>query len=787
MLRGTVAWHGGLERDPRRIAEGASLADVATLRVAVQQTAGVEPAQLLLSGAWACCLVALEPGDRLAVEQAEQVFNTGVWQVAGSTAINVFRCGKHIRLDDRAIAAAQVPDWLKIPPTRKVDGLYRYVRYLCTLKDAVEVNLWGVMWENAKPGPCLLGDRMAANIIVVDRSYDFFPCCSWSSAPQVQQFSLQFALPPQSGFSQSPAALPFLCLGDVVRAHRVRADRKPPRYMNVRSQRHSASVAFRAVKAGGADDDAEDGATDGNTNVEFACMSLSGSGSDTYTEADIARANELSSWVRGRLSRESMSSYITTIAELHAGSFRDLVVRVLEVYTEEYMFVVSDGSTDGHVQVQASQPAPAAEWLFAHAEVGMWLKLRAVSAEVPGAPILANAALVTQVPDWCLDVVERARTMPPMPSSLGGLPSHSTGSEAGQAVGVAASRVVAEAPLQQQDVARPQHPPETALDSRTPHHPHTDRVGSASAIPPAHAEEGPAQGANSLLNTRASGLDSTVSEPASKVVTARETEEDDVVDRLGAEEVVNVKIEESGRPADGVQLEAVGAKVVDMAAQLYSEVIDAAGDMPTPMLTVEVNSTPHPEEVTHFATVYGATQDPSRIRAIHAESASRCHVLGHFLIAQVCGASGPTGSIEDLIRACCYACGHSFAWNVAGEDVRAAKRRRLALPCGHWAFRLEYRCRLQLRDQDCASEQIEVLVSDPRGELFTCPPEQVVADEGVRRRAQCRFAALLNHGVSSSGSPLESRHVLAVHRVDGPAYPNGGFVVCDTVAVDTAY
>jgi len=198
------------------------------------------------------------------------------------------------------------------------------------------------------------------------------------------------------------------------------------------------------------------------------------------------------------------------------------------------------------------------------------------------------------------------------------------------------------------------------------------------------------------------------------------------------------------------------------------------------------------EETMHFCCVYGTSfeqeQGPAKISSLRCDPGVRNHVLGHFVLHEV----RPLGNVEDLVRACCTVCKATFAWNILGEDVTAAKRRRRCLPCGHYFFKLEYRFSMLLRDQICPEDEVEVSVSTPdaRGELLGCPASVVVGlsattSEGrqAQQRVCDRLQALLNHAGYQEGEAVApSRHVLALYT----EYGSGGlptFVMDESTTV----
>lgn len=64
-----------------------------------------------------------------------------------------------------------IPAWLRPPRTKPLGGEYEYFRYLSTLRDGLDANLYGVVWENAKPGPGQFGAGESEN--AVNRSFPF--------------------------------------------------------------------------------------------------------------------------------------------------------------------------------------------------------------------------------------------------------------------------------------------------------------------------------------------------------------------------------------------------------------------------------------------------------------------------------------------------------------------------------------------------------------------------------------------------------------------------------------
>lgn len=178
-----------------------------------------------------------------------------------------------------------------------------------------------------------------------------------------------------------------------------------------------------------------------------------------------------------------------------------------------------------------------------------------------------------------------------------------------------------------------------------------------------------------------------------------------------------------------------------------------------------------------LSTVYAEATNILRIGDVDSasERGERCMVLGNFSVSRIFGVSGSeVTKAESLICLRCRACGHTFPPSIAG-DLHSAKRQRRILPCGHWLFRLEFRFKLELHDNECAGSApfIWVFVADESGELLRARPEDVLLDAATRQRVQRTLDSLLQ-------AKEERGHTLAVYRVDGPAY-FGAYVVCDTV------
>jgi len=694
-VRCTVRYHRGVEQ--QELAEGnEDPAETLLLRVSIKLSNAPEGQQdeLQLHGTWAALLMTVGPGDRLQVESAEELpdteqTGTRCFSVSGTRpVVSVFREGKRARIDMEAVENLQIPDWLKPPGTKPVGGAYQYHRWLCTLRDGADANVWAVVWENSKPGPKISGGWIKHNIILVDPIFDHCACTEWSVNKQLAQYSLTIGL----NVSQRSAveAIPFLCVGDVVRVHRARVNAKPPRFMNILQQTSCAMVAFpcpsHMLEQG---DDAS---------LEVESCPITPSGSNTLVQADRMRARSLQAWIQKRLSGETMSGFLAMASELCAmpERSRDLIVQVLEVKRNLRQLVVTDGSLDRPLSVEAiEQASPVANWLFAHVKTGQWLKLREVSvsgsdsaSQEADEPILlrAPAATVTRVPEWCIDVQVRRQQM-------------------------------------------------------------RERFGSAPQEAPVATRTAPAEAPAGSAKDR---------QKASEAKDTRRVSGDTELDPEEEEE------------------ESKAEQAVPAAPAEAASAVQAAAPAAVP-------AAPAPQPCSQLSTVYADCVVPVRVSDLSGavDNGTRCVVLGDFKVAKIAGVSGSDATdVTSLLCARCRACGHTFPASLAGDDVRAAKRQRKVLPCGHWLFRLEFRFRLSLRDAGAPADAapFPVFVADEVGELLGTKPDEVATDPAARLRAQQLLDALWK---DAGQERAEFGHTLAVYRVDGPT--SGAYVVCDTV------
>lgn len=180
-----------------------------------------------------------------------------------------------------------------------------------------------------------------------------------------------------------------------------------------------------------------------------------------------------------------------------------------------------------------------------------------------------------------------------------------------------------------------------------------------------------------------------------------------------------------------------------------------------------------------LATVYINHTEPRRLRDIEAAArrGERCLVLSNFAVRRICGVSGADATrVEDLLVVRCQACGHVYPADVIGSNVQGAKRARKVLNCGHWIFRIEFRFKLALQEDD--SPFFEVFVAGEATDLFRARAEEVLSDPDARVEPQKLLDALRQ---DFRKSQADAGHSLAVYRHDGPSTAvSGVYAVCDT-------
>ncbi|CAK9014652.1 unnamed protein product [Durusdinium trenchii] len=172
-VRCEIRYHGGIEYQDTESAENGDEYELLLLRITVQVHGSENPGQLQLHGRWATMLQPSGPGDLLLIEGAQEADeaeeHSRCFSVAGPLpVITIYREGFHFRIDNDRLQDLQQPEWLKLPQVRKVGGAYKYHRWLCTLRDGADSNLWAVVWENARPGPNFKDGWSRCGLVLVD-------------------------------------------------------------------------------------------------------------------------------------------------------------------------------------------------------------------------------------------------------------------------------------------------------------------------------------------------------------------------------------------------------------------------------------------------------------------------------------------------------------------------------------------------------------------------------------------------------------------------------------------
>mmetsp|Transcript_107465 Transcript_107465/g.190378 ORF Transcript_107465/g.190378 Transcript_107465/m.190378 type:complete len:794 (-) Transcript_107465:59-2440(-) len=770
-VQGIVLQHGGLESE----LSGPTTADRFVLRVMLKPGADGERNEIQFVGYWAARLATLEPGDGLTVEGAEVCARTE-WRVPpeSEARVTISRSGREAELDYASVCEGRIPAWLHLPGVKKVGGAYQYIRFLSTLRDGIDVNLYAVVWENAKPGPKMASGLAVKNFLVVDRSFDHLPFTGWSATAHVPQFSLQLSMSilPE----EIRGKIPYLTVGDVIRVHRFGITSRPPRFVNIRQQKLSSLVVFRTPEQGS----------------ELQAEAITEAREHTITEADRQQAQRLQQWIRSRLSRETVSSYLVNASELAGidGS-RDLVVQVLQTDPSDMVLIASDGSTSEKLRVDVSEPLQAANWLFAYVQPGHWLKLRNVfkcdglfqsggdetdSNQDTMIPLRVSAEVITRLPTWCLDVVERVQRMRDRGISVEAEQARAARAPPGErradpgAGGIQTDTVV---DAEEEDTRDSSVPCWNCPTCNTSNFQATcvfcsTRRPEASAS--SHAAE--TAGAVDLLREGA------------RVVVVGLQMQPALNGRSG---ILNSYHRERQRWL--VELDSnIGPKMLKPAnlaviarssasRSSASSVHEAEPQQSTAV--VGAASEPAPRRKLHFTSAYGDAASASRISQVRPAAAhgTMCHVIGKFSVDRAESLQGIQATrAEDLLCASCSTCGHCYVWcQVCADtsDAREAKRRRLTLPCGHWMFHLVFKFLLQLRDVEDRRQSLSVSVCDESGELFGVAPDEAGADSAARQRVQQLLDALLNNAA-------HGEHALAVVRVDGPGCPAGAYIVCDS-------
>lgn len=327
----------------------------------------------------------------------------------------------HLSIDD--LQPGNNLRWLTLPPDdRARNQAYQYWR-LTSVPPRRSVNVWGIFWENAKSGISnsrpysgFSTDTYCMSLLIFDESVgNTLACADWPLEKLLPSLSLQVKKkqPPPG----SLVNMPFLCLGDIVRAHRVEALRKCPRYLNLWWRRHT-DVAF-------ADCDREEAPKGEDL---YSIDMHNQDWRPTLQHDTDAKMAQLYNFFRAKLEGETISRYLKTSVELNFEQPEDLVVEVLAIDAYKKDMLVTDwyGDPDTYILwVRAKTPAQTASWLFQRLRKGHWLKLRWVSKDPPAdqdtedSPDAGGdrpdcyvlASQVTRLPSWCHDVkVRRANS-----------------------------------------------------------------------------------------------------------------------------------------------------------------------------------------------------------------------------------------------------------------------------------------------------------------------------------------------------------------------------------------
>lgn len=796
VLRGAVEQHSGLERPQPGV-------DGLLLRVVLRR--GDDLVEAHFSGLWAAVLHTLEPGDCLAIENVkspEQASEEMVWKVLPRSAavVVVFRSGRRARLNWNNLDAEHIPKWLRLPPSKDDAGDFQYVRYLCTLRDSVVVNLWAVVWEHARPGTAIYKHECRTNIVVVDKSLDCLRCSEWACADDVPQYCVRMAVDSRDVHGFSPEDLPFLCMGDVLRVHQARIWCKPDRFVNIQQQRGSSLIVCKSSDSGCQEDTAE---------LQFAAI---GRGADAITSSDRERAFDLQRWAYSRLSQSTVSSYLVLAAELRqSDAHRDLVVQVLGACIEERVLFVSDGSLPGQLRVRADEPARAASWLFRHVRAGHWLKLRNVEpdsswcgesdaasrSERSCIALQVSAATVTRMPIWCFDVVQRASNVrncrfdngSPRDSDADAattciLPSDTSSATAGtgatDASVAVAPAIVGVQPAAALATVLADAPPDTAEEAS----------GSGSTTVVEAVSNEVAAAAAPLLSRATSTAAGACQQATASVTDAGAAIADALAEapvkppacggRTTARSAPVESVASSASKSDSPMRRLIEHRSPPTATSADTE-LDADEEKIDGDSSLRAERCQQQPRVRLTTVHHDNGEKASRLSDIQSAAGSgvRCFVLGRFAVASVAGnAVQEIQEVADLVTATCIICGHKFPWHRCCHDTDSSqvKRRRLGLPCGHWLFHLAFSFTMQLYDLEERSVRLAVSVCDMRGEFFGVKPEFAARDAAARQQVLSTISELKRGG-------SDQDHLLAVARVDGSGHAaSGAYVVCNSKA-----
>jgi hypothetical protein len=827
-VHGAVVRHGGIERSEGapELTDAPEVFDNALLLrlVLCKHVGEAASEELHFHGKnWVAMLHTLQPDDIITAEGASPPeADEADWHVEANNAdvvVHIQRGDQHAVFNGSDVIAgvALAPEWLQLPPTRprKEGGIYKYINCLCALRDGIEVNLYAVVMENAKPGPASFGRSAGANFLVIDKSQQSLPCSEWTSSKDIPQFSVQILIQ-----DVRPVELPWLRVGDVIRCHRMRVFAKPPHYINIRQQRYSSVIVFRNIATDKPDLPAASSGT--VPAVEYFPVT---SGTHTVTDAGRAQVAALQSWVRSRLSKETLSKYLTTIDELRdSDAHRDVIVKVLSVKTVERILVVADGSARLATHVAATEPEAAAAWLFSHVKVGMWLKLRNVS---PGddedADLVVSAGYITCLPPWCFDVrIRRAAlaAQPPVDEDGHVLETESPPPHEVAVMGTA----FADTELDTEEVDErvtevPAPQPSTGVDksasSAAPVLMSSEPTNTSACNSPARSiriasaidmqrDATPAKSPGSGCSggpTRATHVNAASGDVSHGESHAAEPAPTGVAEIQSLSEVASredhISQPDIFRPGDKVVLFGIkkhpelnqlpgklisaykqdGSKwLVEVEGQEENLAIRASNlrRAASPQTHVESSSSVGAARTNWKARLTTAydSQQVTRITELSNAFAAGLPsvVLGGFYVERILTSAASTSGPAPLLCAHCHICDASFPWR-SGEE-NAAKRRRHTLPCGHWLFYLAFEFELEIRDLSQPTSTVEVFIRDQHGSFFGITPQAAASSAVEMERVRQSLEALLAYDGQANTMAVKIAR-----------YPRNALVMCDTHVV----
>lgn len=185
-IRCEIRYHRGIEQQD--LQDSGDPYESLLLRISCQLAHS--EAEVQLHGRWAAALQTLGPGDMLLIEGAQEA-EPHCFSVHGvEPALTVYRDGFHFKVDEKVLKDISLPDWLQPPPAKKVGGFYKYHRWLCTLRDGTDANLWAVVWENGRQGPSIRDGFARCGFTVVDPSFEHMAASEWSTNTELPLYTL---------------------------------------------------------------------------------------------------------------------------------------------------------------------------------------------------------------------------------------------------------------------------------------------------------------------------------------------------------------------------------------------------------------------------------------------------------------------------------------------------------------------------------------------------------------------------------------------------------------------